>query len=66
MKSIISILSIFAALNAYSADFESFLSAIAKVESNNNPKAFNSKELAVGKYQIRPKYFIDAKRFMFP
>ena len=63
MKSIISIISIFAALNAYSATFDSFLNAIAKVESNNNPKAVGDNGLAIGAYQIHYLYFLDAQRF---
>lgn len=45
------------------ADFDSFTRALGRVESSNNPKAYNSKELAIGLYQIRPGYFRDAQLF---
>ena len=63
MKSIISILSIFIALNSFGANFDQFLNVIAKVESNNNPKAVGDKGLAIGAYQIHYLYFLDAQRF---
>jgi len=39
---------------------EDLFRAMAAVESSNNPRAFNSKETALGIYQIRPMYFLDA------
>lgn len=42
------------------ADLNSFLGALAKVESSNNSKAVNKKENALGLYQIRPGYFKDS------
>ncbi len=39
-----------------------FLNALARVESSNNPKAYNPGENAIGIYQIRKAYFIDAQR----
>lgn len=42
------------------ASLDSFLDAIAKVESSKNPKAVNKKESAFGLYQIRPGYFKDS------
>lgn len=45
------------------ANFDQFLAALGKVESDNNPAAYNAKENAVGIYQIREKYFIDAQTF---
>lgn len=44
-------------------EFNRFLDALAFVESSNNPKAYNSKEGAIGIYQIRNKYFLDAQNF---
>lgn len=49
--------------NSNNLTFNFFLSALAKVESNNNPKSYNLKENAIGIYQIRELYFIDAQRF---
>lgn len=43
-------------------DFNKFLKALAMVESSNNPKAYNKSENAIGIYQIRKLYFIDAQR----
>ncbi len=45
------------------AEFNKFLEVIAKIESSNNPKAFNKKESAIGIYQIREAYFKDAQEF---
>lgn len=45
------------------ANFEDFAKAVAKVESSNNPKAYNHKEKAIGLLQIRPLYFLDAQKF---
>ena len=39
---------------------EDLFRAMAAVESSNNPRAVNSKETALGIYQIRPMYFLDA------
>jgi hypothetical protein len=36
------------------------LAALSLVESAGNDKAFNPRELAVGRYQIRPAYFMDS------
>lgn len=47
-------------LNAYGANLDSFLNALAKVESSGNPHAVNKKETALGVYQIRPAYFKDS------
>jgi hypothetical protein len=40
---------------------QSFFLALSLVESSANDKAFNVKEQALGRYQIRPAYFADAK-----
>lgn len=40
-----------------------FLKALAQVESSNNPRAYNVSERAIGIYQIRKLYFIDALKF---
>ena len=45
------------------SNFEDFAASLAQVESSNNPKAYNSKEIAIGIYQIRPGYFKDAREF---
>lgn len=47
----------------FCANFDQFAAALAKVESNNNPKAVNKGENALGAYQIRPAYFRDAAEF---
>lgn len=39
---------------------EDLFRAMAAVESSNNPKAVNTKETALGLYQIRPMYFLDS------
>lgn len=39
---------------------EDLFRAMAVVESSNNPRAINAKETALGIYQIRPMYFLDA------
>lgn len=52
--------SCFISNNGYSKDF---WAALAQVESSNNVKAFNKKEIAVGIYQIRPAYFKDATEY---
>jgi hypothetical protein len=44
-------------------DYDKLLSAIAKVESGGNSKAYNAKENAAGLYQIRPIYLKDVNRF---
>ena len=54
------IFSFFIVLCVNAANMDSFLNALAKVESSNNPKAINKKETALGIYQIRPAYFKDA------
>lgn len=46
-----------------SVTFDEFAKSLARVESSNNPKSFNSKENAIGLYQIRPLYFKDAQVF---
>ena len=46
-----------------SDQFKLFLKILGKIESNNNPNAFNKKENAIGIYQIRPLYFKDAQKF---
>ena len=55
------IFSFFVVLCVNAANMDSFLNALAKVESSNNPKAINKKENALGVYQIRPAYFQDSK-----
>ena len=40
---------------------QAFFVALSLVESSGNDKAFNVKEQALGRYQIRPAYFKDAK-----
>lgn len=50
-------------LPAKSASFDEFLSILARTESDNNPKAYNKHEKAIGIYQIRPDYFEDARDF---
>ena len=55
------IFSFFVVLCVNAANMDSFLNALAKVESSNNPKAINKKENALGIYQIRPAYFQDSK-----
>ena len=55
------IFSFFIVLCVNAANMDSFLNALAKVESSNNPKAINKKENALGIYQIRPAYFQDSK-----
>jgi len=40
---------------------EDLFRAMAQVESSGNPKAINAKETALGIYQIRPLYFLDAR-----
>jgi len=42
------------------ADLNSFLGALAKVESSNNSRAVNKKENALGLYQIRLAYLKDS------
>ena len=54
------IFSFFIVLCVNAANMDSFLNALAKVESSNNPKAINKKENALGIYQIRPAYFKDS------
>lgn len=61
MKSFISIISIFIVLNAHSASLDNFISAIGKVESNNNPKAVGDNGKSLGIYQIQLAYFKDVK-----
>jgi len=58
MRKILACILISFSLNAESLD--TFFAALAKVESSNNPKAINTKETALGIYQIRPAYFKDA------
>ncbi len=50
-------------LSLYSANLDKFLHSLAIVESNNNPKAYNKHENAIGLYQIRLNYFKDAREF---
>ena len=64
------IFSIFATFSANCAQFENktvnfqrFAAALAKVESNNNPKAHNIREDARGLLQVRANYFKDAQKF---
>lgn len=59
----LSILSIFITLNAYSTNLDSFISAIGKVESNNNPKAIGDNGRSLGIYQIQLACYLDAKKF---
>ena len=40
------------------------IDAIAIVESNNSPKAYNAQENAAGLYQIRPIYLRDVNRIL--
>lgn len=64
MKKIIAILSVFcSSFIAQSASFDEFTKILARVESSNNPKAYKKSENAIGIYQIRPDYFMDAKEF---
>ncbi len=44
-------------------NFNHFLGILARVESSNNPKAYNKSENAIGIYQIRLNYFIDATKY---
>jgi hypothetical protein len=52
-------------LSAFSREltnFNQFLITLGQLESSNNPKAYNKSENAIGIYQIRYKYFIDAQK----
>lgn len=49
--------------NCLSITFDDFARAVAKVESSNNPKAYNSSERAIGIFQVRPGYFKDAQDY---
>jgi len=52
-------------LNTYGldeAEYRTVFTAIAKIESSLNPKAYNRKENAVGIVQIRKLYLIDANK----
>ena len=62
MKNILLVF-LFLSSSAFAADarLNKLFSAIAKVESGNNPKALNAKENAIGIYQIRPAYFLDSR-----
>ena len=51
------------ALNIQAANFDQYCEALAKVESSNNPRAYNANENAIGLYQIRAAYFKDAQAF---
>ncbi len=42
---------------------EKFFKALGQVESAGNVKAYNKNENAIGIYQIRKLYFIDAQKF---
>lgn len=53
---------LFFVVSANAANFDAFTKAIATVESNNNPRAYNRKENAIGIYQIRAAYFADAQK----
>ena len=48
---------------SFCTDFNGFSAALAQVESSGNAKAYNSKEIAIGIYQIRPGYFKDSQAF---
>jgi soluble lytic murein transglycosylase-like protein len=67
MKKYLIIFTCFSSFLAYSNEIiplkSSFALSIALVESNNNPKAYNKHELAIGLYQIRLKYFLDAQKY---
>ena len=45
------------------SNFNQFLMILGRVESSNDPKAYNKKENAIGIYQIRLLYFKDAQKF---
>lgn len=68
IKKILTFSLIFSVFRCFSADlvvnqqFTTFLKVLGKVESSNNPRAFNKSENAIGIYQIRKLYFIDAQR----
>lgn len=52
---------IFLTANIHAASMDSFLKAMAFVESSGNPQAVNSRENALGLYQIRPAYLKDTR-----
>lgn len=45
-------------------NLDDLLAAIATVESNNDPTAYNKKEDAAGLFQIRPIYLQDVNRIL--
>jgi hypothetical protein len=58
---------LFLTLNTYGlteADYKRVFSAIAQIESELNPKAYNKRENAVGIVQIRSLYLIDANEYL--
>lgn len=63
MRRFFLILAFFCQITVFSANFEQFKAALATVESNSNPKAYNKAENAIGIYQIRLLYFLDAQSF---
>lgn len=58
MKSIL--LSLLIGMSCQGENLDKFFKALAKVESNGNPRAVNVKEKALGIYQIRPAFFLDS------
>ena len=62
MKRILVVL-LMLSVTASAATFDQFCAALGKVESSGNPLAYNSKERAIGLYQIRPAYFKDAAEY---
>jgi len=49
--------------SVFSAELDArFLHTIAKIESNNNPKAYNPKRGEIGLYQITPICYKDVQR----
>ena len=50
-------------LNCFGANFDQFAAALAKVESNNNPKAIGDGGRAKGILQIHEICFIDAAKY---
>jgi hypothetical protein len=57
------ILSNFNCYSQNNKEFERFLSAIAIVESSNNPKAVGDSGKSIGIFQIQKNYFLDAQEF---
>lgn len=52
--------SLLLSISANGADLNDFFRALGKVESSGNIRAVNKKENALGIYQIRKAYWIDA------